>query len=93
MEFEWDIDQEKENIQKHGISFDIAKFVFNDNYSIEIYDKWNSVKEDRFNIIGLADNLLFVVFTEQNDKTCIISARLATETERSLYNDYNVNAY
>lgn len=34
-------------------------------------------------------SLLFVVYTEWKDKLRIISARLATAAERSLYYDYH----
>ena len=41
--------------------------------------------EDRLITIGKVDKILFVVYTEQGDKTRIISARPATKAERRLY--------
>jgi hypothetical protein len=86
-EFEWDEDKEKLNIAKHHLNFSVAKKIFNDINRIEIYDKNHSDIEDRYNTIGMVDDILFVVYTERRDKIRIISARLATERERSLYYD------
>lgn len=87
MEFEWDEQKEKLNIQKHHISFNIAKKVFNDINRLEIYDIQHSFVEDRYNTIGMVEDILFVVYTERKEKIRLISARLATEKERSLYYD------
>ena len=38
---------------------------------------------------GMVGNLLFVVFTERGENIRLISARLATESERRLYYDQN----
>lgn len=87
MEFEWDEQKEEINIKKHHISFNIAKRVFNDINRIEIYDMQHSIEEDRYNTIGMVEDILFVVYTERKEKIRLISARLATEKERSLYYD------
>ncbi|MCM1184024.1 MAG: BrnT family toxin [Roseburia sp.] len=87
MEFEWDEQKEELNIKRHHISFNIAKKVFNDENRIEIYDMQHSIEEDRYNTIGMVEDVLFVVYTERTDKIRLISARLATEKERSLYYD------
>lgn len=87
LEFEWDEQKEKINIKKHHISFNIAKQVFNDINRIEIYDMQHSFEEDRYNTIGMVEDVLFVVYTERKEKIRLISARLATDQERSLYYD------
>jgi hypothetical protein len=87
MEFEWDSEKELYNIKHHGISFGIAKKVFNDNFRLEIYDDTHSIYEDRYNTIGLVEEILFVVYTERKEKIRIISARIATEHERRIYYD------
>ena len=87
MEFEWDEQKEIINIEKHHISYNIAKQVFNDINRIEIYDMQHSLEEDRYNTIGMVEDVLFVVYTERKEKIRLISARLATEKERSLYYD------
>ena len=80
--FEWDDEKERINIRKHGISFFDAMGVFDDEFKIEDYDREHSIEEDRWWIIGLVDDVLFVVYTERGDATRIISARPATKQER-----------
>lgn len=87
MTFEWDEDKNKINLEKHGIDFETAILVFNDMQRIEIFDLEHSVEEDRYNTIGMVNDVLFVVYTERKDNIRLISARLATKTERSIYYD------
>ena len=87
MTFEWDEEKNKINIEKHGIDFDTAMLVFNDLQRIEIYDVEHSIEEDRYNTIGMVNDVLFVVYTERKDNIRLISARLATKLERSIYYD------
>ncbi|MCI8899593.1 MAG: BrnT family toxin [Lachnospiraceae bacterium] len=87
MTFEWDEDKNKINLEKHGIDFETAILVFNDMQRIEIFDLEHSVEEDRYNTIGMVYDVLFVVYTERKDNIRLISARLATKTERSIYYD------
>lgn len=84
MEFEWDEQKEITNIKKHHISFNIAKQVFNDMNRIEVYDMQHSLEEDRYNTIGMVEDVLFVVHTEKREKIRFISVRLATEKEMSI---------
>lgn len=85
LEFEWDEEKERINIEKHGIPFTLAAKVFWDYARIEIYDEAHSMDEDRYITIGWAGDVLFVVYTERSDKIRLISARLATAKERRLY--------
>ena len=91
MIFEWDEDKNNLNKQKHRISFETAVFVFEDPFYIEMYDFEHSLSEDRYIAIGKVGDILFVVFTERKERIRIISARLATEKERSLYYDQNID--
>ena len=91
MTFEWDEDKNKINLEKHGIDFETAILVFNDMQRIEIFDLEHSVEEDRYNTIGMVNDVLFVVYTERKDNIRLISARLATKTERSIY--YEQDSY
>ncbi len=84
-EFEWDEEKAKKNFQKHGVTFKTAAKVFLDEKRIEIYDFIHSINENRYITIGLAGKILFVVYTERNPRIRIISARVATAEERSLY--------
>lgn len=91
MIFEWDEDKNNLNKQKHKISFETAAYVFEDPFYIEMYDFEHSENEDRYIAIGKVGDILFVVFTERKERVRIISARLATEKERRLYYDQNVD--
>ena len=86
MNFEWDPEKDMINRKIHGISFSTAKFVFNDGERWERYDYSHSENEDRWQTIGLVDKVLFVVYTEQRETIRIISARMADEKERKVYN-------
>lgn len=83
--FEWDEEKAKLNLKKHGIPFETAAKVFLDENRIEIYDEEHSIEEDRYITIGLAGEVLFVVYTERTPKIRLISARLATGRERKVY--------
>lgn len=83
--FEWDEEKEKINIRKHGISFTTAAKVFDDANRIEYFDAAHSDEEERYIVLGLVRKVLFVVCTDRNDATRIISARKATPNERRAY--------
>ena len=91
MTFEYDEWKNEYNIKHHGISFKHAARVFFDYDRIELYDEDNSETEDRYNTIGRVNEVLFVVYTERKDNIRLISARLATKKERSIY--YDTNSY
>ena len=89
MIFEWDEEKNTSNKRKHGIDFETAMLVFNDLQRIEIYDTEHSLSEDRYNTIGMVHDVLFVVYTERKSNIRLISARIATAAERSIYFDQN----
>ena len=93
MQFEWDEEKAALNLKKHGIRFETAALVFNDENRIELYDSAHSIEEDRYNTIGKVDEILFVVYTERKYMTRIISARIATPTERRMYYDRKIFYY
>ena len=93
LEFEWDEDKAAANLRKHKIDFRDAALVFDDENYLEYYDEANSIFEDRYNVIGMVDDILFVIYTERREKIRIISARLATPMERRAYHDRNVFYY
>ena len=88
MQFEWDENKNKLNIQKHGINFNEAKTVFDDALASIFDDIWNSIEEQRELIIGSSNcaRLLIISFTERTDGVIrIISARIATNPEVKSY--------
>ena len=87
LEFEWNKAKAKANFQRHGVSFDLAKTVFNDPFAIERLDDREEHGEERFVIVGAAEGkvLLFVAYTEREERIRIISARRATQNEQDDY--------
>ncbi|MCX6156009.1 MAG: BrnT family toxin [Candidatus Kapabacteria bacterium] len=89
--FEWHNDKEKQNLEKHNISFAEASSVFDDYFAIYIEDKIHSIYEERLVVIGYSNQnrLITVVFTERDNNqekvTRIISARKSTIYERKSY--------
>ena len=85
-DFEWDEAKAAENYAKHGVSFEIAKLVFNDPFAVERLDDREDYGEDRFILIGLAEGaVLTVVYAERSGRIRIISARQATKQEQDDY--------
>jgi uncharacterized DUF497 family protein len=86
-EFEWDTEKAESNLQKHGVSFEEAATVFFDLLSLTIPDPLHSDMENRFVTTGLSNQhrQLVVVHSEGEDRIRIISARLATASEREKY--------
>ena len=87
VKFEWDENKNKSNINKHGISFQLAAKVFQDDHVIILPDEFHSGDEERNIAIGMVEKVLYVVFTERTDAIRIISARRATKLEMMLYDD------
>ena len=86
--FEWDPDKERINIQKHRIDFTTAARVFDDLNRIVKYDEKHSINEDRYIVTGIAKDYLLIVtvaYTVRLEKFRIISARPATKEERKEY--------
>ena len=82
---EWDDNKNRINIQKHGISFETAALVFADEERIEYYDQLHSQDEDRYVVLGCVQGILYVVYTMRHKAARLISARMATPTERKIY--------
>jgi uncharacterized protein len=57
IKFEWHEQKNRENIRKHGISFDEAKTAFYDENARVIHDPDHSMTEDRFVLIGLSSKM------------------------------------
>ena len=85
--FEWHAEKARENLRKHNVSFEEAKTVFYDPFSVTIADPEHSTDEDRYIGIGLSakGQILVVVYTERGSNIRIISCRKATNSERRTY--------
>ena len=89
IKFEWDDNKNQANIKKHGISFEEAASVFQDEGALIIADEEHSESEERFILIGFSfkANLLVVChcYREKDSAIRIISARKADKKERQKY--------
>ncbi|MCP5463868.1 MAG: BrnT family toxin [Deltaproteobacteria bacterium] len=87
MHFTWDPNKASANINKHGVSFEMAQSVFDDPFHLSILDS-KLHTEERWITIGrsLSQNTLVVVHTYKTKENGIetiriISARRATRKE------------
>jgi len=88
IEFEWDENKARSNLDKHGVAFEEATEAFFDPF-YQTGDASADNDEQRNFLIGysLAQRLLLVVYIERDERTRIISARPATRVERKLYEE------
>ncbi len=89
MEFEWDENKNRQNKQKHGISFEEAQEIFNGIVFTAIDDRFD-YGEIREISIGAIRGVVIVTVahTERQNKIRLISARKATPKERKQYYEY-----
>lgn len=83
----WDDCKDTLNYKKHGVFFKTAVKAFKDPEKLIRFDQEHSKEEKRYNILGKAGKVLFIVFVFRNYNTIrLISARIATRAERDRYN-------
>ena len=93
MQFDWGDEKNEANLAKHGVSFELASYVFDDPLHRSVLDPYEH--EERWQTIGIAKTLtpILVVHTiteiagEEVELIRIISARLATAHERRAYEE------
>ena len=87
MQFEWDENKAKQNLSKHGVSFEEAETIFYDPLYIDFYDPDHSENEERYLIVGQSNQrrILILSYTERGNKIRLISAREVTPQERKAY--------
>lgn len=86
--FDWDLGKARENVRKHGVTFEEAATVFADDDAVIEDDVEHSTSEDRFIIVGMSarERILLTVYTiRYADTVRIISSRHATQHERRAY--------
>jgi uncharacterized DUF497 family protein len=84
-EFEWYSEKERQIAEKHGLDMEFIKRIFADPFRIVQYDIIHSGFEDRWQVLGKVEEVLFAVYTERGEKFRIITAREATPEERQIY--------
>jgi uncharacterized DUF497 family protein len=87
MKFVWDRNKAVANEKWHEVSFAEASEAFYDLHAIVEPDEEHSWDEQRHRLIGASSRrLLFVVYTEPNERTIrLISAREVEPYERRKY--------
>ena len=88
IEFEWDEAKNQANIREHGISFEMAKRIF-DRPVLASPDRRKNYGEDRYVSIGQAGYtaLIVVAYTRRDGRIRLISARPASRKERQIYHE------
>lgn len=90
--FEWDTHKAKSNLEKHGVSFETARKIFDDPLHVSVQDR-HAGGEERWISFGLVEGILILAVAhtvrEADDQTVIriISARKATSIERKHYEE------
>ena len=91
--FEWDSGKARENLRKHGVSFDDAMLAFADPFALMVQDRIEGA-ELRWQTLGSVGGylVLLVAHTVGSDEddtelVRIISARAADRKERKRYED------
>lgn len=89
MIYEWDAKKAAASLKKHGISFEDAATVFLDAFALTYTDPDHSAEEQREITIGhtMKEQLVFVAHCERRGRLRIISARLASRSERRQYEE------
>ncbi|TDA62985.1 BrnT family toxin [Sulfuricurvum sp. IAE1] len=91
LKFEWDSAKASSNLTKHGVSFEEAKTVFDDDFARLIPDPDHSEHEERFILLGMSYTLkiLTVVhcYRDTDGTIRIISARRSTKNEERQYKE------
>jgi len=89
MYFEWDSKKALANQRKHGVTFEEASSALRDPFSATGNDPDHSEGEERFVTFGISSSgrLLAVSHTERGNAIRIISARVATNIERQIYEE------
>jgi uncharacterized DUF497 family protein len=73
--FEWDASKDKQNQDKHGVSFEFAQYAFADPNRVIAEDLSHSQKEKRFYCFGkVGDGIITVRFTFRCNVIRIIGA-------------------
>ena len=73
--FEWDTLKNKQNKEKHGVSFIDAQYAFADPHRVIVEDLSHSKNEERFFCLGkVKDGVMTVRFTERQGRIRIICA-------------------
>ncbi len=84
MEFEFDPDKSRSNLEKHGIDFTTVQALWDDALRVEVLAR--TVDEPQWLVVGqIAGKQWSVVVTYREHRVRIISARRSRKEETALY--------
>ena len=90
MTFEWDLNKNKNNILKHGLDFELARYILEDENKKTYIDNRKEYSETRYLVYGLCFGDVFCVcYTMRGETYRIISLRYTHEKERRERYDNN----
>nr|WP_210330533.1 MULTISPECIES: BrnT family toxin [unclassified Methylocystis] len=95
VEFEWDASKARRNVAKHGVSFEIARRVWDDPLHVILPDRFED-GEERWHAIGVVGGVALLVVVHcyphanEGERVRIIGARKATPHERRRYEQEGV---
>jgi uncharacterized DUF497 family protein len=85
MIFEWDERKRQTNLRRHGLDFNDVEFVFENETSALVDDRFD-YGETRWVSFGMLNDLVVAVVYTQSDETMrVISFRRATKNEEKEY--------
>jgi uncharacterized DUF497 family protein len=86
---EWDNRKAAANLRKHHVAFEEAVTALEDPLAVTYRDPDHSIDESRFLTFGLSPKgrILVVAHTDREEAIRLISARLATRSERRAYEE------
>lgn len=89
LRFDWDPKKALINHRRHQVTFEEAQTAFDDPFARVRDDPDHSLEEARALLLGYSrrNRLLVVAFTERENMIRLISARRATKTERTTYEE------
>jgi len=91
--FDWDPAKNRENRRKHGVGFETASLIVEDQWILSRKDLSHHDAEDRYNALGeiAVGVVLFVVYTcrehDGEEFLRLISARGASAQEKRFYEE------
>jgi uncharacterized protein len=86
--FEWDDKKNKANSAKHGLSFDKARALFDENEGISFDIRTSG--EPRYMRIGIIDGKFWsCIYTMRGENIRLISCRRSRPKEEATYHDKN----
>lgn len=90
MQFEWDLEKSRINLEKHGLAFEHAFQIFED-FHMTVQDVRKDYGEPRFytmGTLGTGKRVVIIVHTRRGEKVRVISMRKANRREQMIFNKY-----